>query len=84
MSDFPYEETTITPSPAGEPSSPVPQQLVELHGWGRAAGTRAHLTAIDSVAERSPPCGRPAIAGSSRAVSAAATATRPRTPAAPP
>ena len=24
---------------------------MELHGWGRAAGTRAHLSAIDSVAD---------------------------------
>ena len=50
MSDFPYAETKITPSrPESLPA--VPQQLVELHGWGRAAGTRAHLTAIDSVAD---------------------------------
>ena len=49
MSDFPYVETTITPS---RPESPpaVPQELVELHGWGRAAGTRAHLTSIETVA----------------------------------
>ncbi len=50
MSDFPYVETTITPSrPETQPA--VPQELVELHGWGRAAGTRAHLSAIDSVAD---------------------------------
>ena len=29
----------------------IPQPLVELHGWGRAAGTHAHLAAIDSVAD---------------------------------
>ena len=50
MSDFPYVETTITPSrPEAQPA--VPQELVQLHGWGRAAGTRAHLSAIDSVAD---------------------------------
>jgi decaprenylphospho-beta-D-ribofuranose 2-oxidase len=50
VSDFPYAETKITPS-RPETLPEVPQQLVELHGWGRAAGTRAHLTAIDSVAD---------------------------------
>ena len=28
-----------------------PQPLVELHGWGRASGTRSHLAQIDSVAD---------------------------------
>ena len=28
----------------------VPQQLVELHGWGRAAGSRSHLARIDTIA----------------------------------
>jgi decaprenylphospho-beta-D-ribofuranose 2-oxidase len=42
--------------PAIKPSLPeeqpmIPQQLVELHGWGRAAGTMAHLAQIDSVAD---------------------------------
>jgi decaprenylphospho-beta-D-ribofuranose 2-oxidase len=50
MSDFPFVETKITPSqPESQPA--VPQQLVELHGWGRAAGSRAHLLGIDSVAD---------------------------------
>jgi decaprenylphospho-beta-D-ribofuranose 2-oxidase len=49
MSDFPLVETPITPSPTETPA-PVPQQLVELHGWGRAAASRAHLTSIESVA----------------------------------
>ena len=52
----------------------VPQQLVELHGWGRAAGTRSHLAQIDSVADavsalrsvrrparRGPPWARPQL-----------------------
>jgi decaprenylphospho-beta-D-ribofuranose 2-oxidase len=29
----------------------IPQPLVELHGWGRTAGTVTHLAAIDSVAD---------------------------------
>ena len=29
----------------------IPQPLVELHGWGRAAGTMSHLAQIDSVAD---------------------------------
>jgi decaprenylphospho-beta-D-ribofuranose 2-oxidase len=42
--------------PAIKPSLPedqpmIPQPLVELHGWGRAAGTMAHLAQIDSVAD---------------------------------
>ncbi|MDN5805020.1 MAG: FAD-binding oxidoreductase, partial [Microlunatus sp.] len=33
------------------PTNPPTQQLlVELHGWGRTAGTRSHLAPIDSVA----------------------------------
>ena len=45
MTDVP----PITPSlPETVPA--VPQQLVELHGWGRAGSTRAHLTSIESVA----------------------------------
>src|SRR3954471_19229195 len=44
------------PVPAIRPSLPeqqpaIPQPLVELHGWGRAAGTRSHLAQIDSVAD---------------------------------
>ena len=30
---------------------PIPAQLVELHGWGRANPTRAHLASVDSVAD---------------------------------
>src|SRR4051794_31842913 len=42
--------------PAIKPSMPeeqpvIPQPLVELHGWGRASGTMAHLAQIDSVAD---------------------------------
>jgi decaprenylphospho-beta-D-ribofuranose 2-oxidase len=42
--------------PAIKPSVPeeqpiIPQPLVELHGWGRASGTMAHLAEIDSVAD---------------------------------
>ena len=42
--------------PAIKPSLPeeqpvIPQPLVELHGWGRAAGTMSHLAQIDSVAD---------------------------------
>jgi decaprenylphospho-beta-D-ribofuranose 2-oxidase len=42
--------------PAIKPSLPeaqpmIPQPLVELHGWGRASGTMAHLAQIDSVAD---------------------------------
>lgn len=48
--DSSTERTRITPSPAVESQLQVPQQLVELHGWGRAAGSRSHLTQIDSVA----------------------------------
>ena len=29
----------------------IPQPLVELHGWGRTAGTVSHLAAVDSVAD---------------------------------
>ena len=29
----------------------IPQPLVELHGWGRTAGTMSHLAAVDSVAD---------------------------------
>ena len=40
----------ITPSlPEEQPM--IPQPLVELHGWGRASGTRSHLAQIDSVAD---------------------------------
>ncbi len=49
MSDFPPAETSITPSTTEVPA-PIPQQLVELHGWGRAGRSRAHLTSIESVA----------------------------------
>ena len=42
--------------PAIKPSLPeeqpmIPEALVELHGWGRASGTMAHLAQIDSVAD---------------------------------
>lgn len=43
-------DATITPSRI-EAQLPVPQQLVELHGWGRAGGSRSRLTQIDSVAD---------------------------------
>jgi decaprenylphospho-beta-D-ribofuranose 2-oxidase len=40
----------ITPSlPESQPM--IPQPLVELHGWGRTAGTMSHLAAVDSVAD---------------------------------
>jgi decaprenylphospho-beta-D-ribofuranose 2-oxidase len=42
--------TSIQPSPAVESQLQVPQQLVELHGWGRAAGSRSHLARIDTIA----------------------------------
>ena len=48
--DFPYQVDQIQPSPPVEAQLPVPQQLVELHGWGRTAGTRSHLAQIDTVA----------------------------------
>ena len=44
------EQTQIQPSPAVESQLQVPQQLVELHGWGRAAGSRSHLARIDTIA----------------------------------
>ncbi|HVK34521.1 MAG TPA: FAD-binding oxidoreductase [Microlunatus sp.] len=44
------EPTRIQPSPAVESQLQVPQQLVELHGWGRAAGSRSHLARIDTIA----------------------------------
>lgn len=50
MTDFPHHDTQIVPSPAYESQLPVPQQLVELHGWGRTATTRSRLAQIDSVA----------------------------------
>src|SRR4026207_1838702 len=42
--------------PAIKPSLPeeqpmIPEALVELHGWGRASGTMAHLAQIDSGAD---------------------------------
>ncbi len=49
--DFPHEETRIVPSPAYETQLPVPDELVELHGWGRTATTRSRLAQIDSVAD---------------------------------
>lgn len=49
--DFPYEETRIVPSPAYETQLPVPQELVELHGWGRTATTRSRLAQIDSLSD---------------------------------
>jgi decaprenylphospho-beta-D-ribofuranose 2-oxidase len=53
--DFPSGAAEIQPSPTVETQLPVPQQLldqqlVELHGWGRTAGTRSHLAQIDTVA----------------------------------
>ena len=55
MSDFPEEGTgldvpPIAPSPI-EAQPPLPQPLVELHGWGRTAGTMSRLAGIDSVAD---------------------------------
>lgn len=50
MSDFPHVEAKIVPSTTEAPAA-IPQRLVELHGWGRAGASRAHLTAIDSVAD---------------------------------
>ncbi len=44
------EATRIQPSPAVESQLQVPQQLVELHGWGRAAGSRSQLARIDTIA----------------------------------
>ncbi|HEY5981498.1 MAG TPA: FAD-binding oxidoreductase, partial [Microlunatus sp.] len=44
------EGTRIQPSPLVESQLQVPQQLVELHGWGRAAGSRSHLARIDTIA----------------------------------
>lgn len=41
----------INPSPAYETQLAVPQELVELHGWGRTATTRTRLAQIDSVAD---------------------------------
>ncbi len=54
MSDYPENGTELVPEIA--PSVPehqpaIPQRLVELHGWGRAAGSRSHLAQIDSVAD---------------------------------
>ncbi len=43
------EPTRIQPSPLVESQLQVPQQLVELHGWGRAAGSRSHLARIDTI-----------------------------------
>ncbi|GAA3571668.1 FAD-binding oxidoreductase [Microlunatus spumicola] len=38
--------------PSGvEEQPPIPQKLIEIHGWGRAAGAMSHLHAIDSVAD---------------------------------
>lgn len=51
MSDHEEPTTRIVPSPAYEAQLQVPDELVELHGWGRTAGTRSHLAAIDSVAD---------------------------------
>ncbi|HEY5786109.1 MAG TPA: FAD-binding oxidoreductase [Microlunatus sp.] len=48
--DSANEATQIQPSPAVESQLQVPQQLVELHGWGRAAGSRSHLARIDTIA----------------------------------
>src|SRR4051812_4494862 len=56
MNDFPaVDEGTQVDVPDIKPSMPeeqplLPQQLVEIHGWGRAAGTLSHLTSIESVA----------------------------------
>ncbi len=49
MSDFPSADLRISPSmPESQPA--IPQELVELHGWGRTGATRSHLAQIDSVA----------------------------------
>ncbi len=56
MSDFPaVRDDALADVPDIKPSQPeeqpaLPQQLVEIHGWGRAAGSLSHLTSIDSVA----------------------------------
>ncbi|SDU80987.1 decaprenylphospho-beta-D-ribofuranose 2-oxidase [Microlunatus sagamiharensis] len=34
-----------------EQQPPIPQRLVEIHGWGRAAGAMSHLHGIESVAD---------------------------------
>src|ERR687897_501733 len=47
MSGAPNEEQV----PPIKPSVPEAQPMVPLHGWGRATSTRAHLAAIDSVAD---------------------------------
>ncbi len=54
MSDFPEAGNDLVPDIAPsvpEHQPPIPQRLVELHGWGRAAGSRSHLAQIDSVAD---------------------------------
>ena len=58
MSDFPEQSTSRADErvPDIRPSVPeqqpmIPQELVELHGWGRASGTMSHLASIDSVAD---------------------------------
>lgn len=43
--DFPERGTTI------QPSMPEAQPRVPLHGWGRSGSSRAHLAAVDSVAD---------------------------------
>ena len=55
MNDFPATATDpavpdIRPSmPESQPA--IPQRLVELHGWGRAASSMSHLASIDSLAD---------------------------------
>ena len=58
MSDFPavpsgadVDVPDIRPSSPVEEQPPLPQQLVEIHGWGRAAGAMSHLHGIESVAD---------------------------------
>jgi hypothetical protein len=71
----------IKPSPPEEQPM-IPQPLVELHGWGRASPTMAHLAQIDSVADAVSAL-RTSDTVWCRAVSAAAMATRLKTPAVP-
>jgi len=55
VNDFPATATDpavpdIRPSmPESQPA--IPQRLVELHGWGRAASSMSHLASIDSLAD---------------------------------
>ncbi|MGI3781816.1 MAG: FAD-binding protein, partial [Janthinobacterium lividum] len=37
--------------PSEVEAQPTPEKLVEIHGWGRAAGAMSHLHGIESVAD---------------------------------